>query len=359
MKMMITLTLMFFLTPVVHGYGDIPKEAWDEINDPFVVSPDFQTQLDSLPAKGKSEFLPWSDSYWPSYQGGIAYRWNLKAPERKKLPFNYTPPSAEEIRTLSQDEISVLSPAEKFDIYMGYFRFPTYQREIKRTDRKAEAWEGICHGWAAATTNFPREPQAIVLKGPSGIAVPFGSSDIKALLSYYQGELSDAPSVTLGSRCESGRRGRNGLSRACKDVNAGAFHVVLTNMLGLRQTPFVADMTTGKEVWNFPVYSYESLVIRVKNKASVGAAPGTVKEVEFKTKVSYTIEADTDWGPTGGTLNKKEFHYRVEINANGDIIGGEWLEYERPDFLWIQERPEFVGHYKEIGKIYHSSLSER
>ena len=43
----------------------------------------------------------------------------------------------------------------------------------------------------------------------------------------------------------------------CRDLNAGAFHVAMTNLLGLQGRGFVEDRTFDYEVWNQPVKSYE------------------------------------------------------------------------------------------------------
>jgi hypothetical protein len=53
---------------------------------------------------------------------------------------------------------------------------------------------------------------------------------------------------------------------ACKDTNAGSFHVVVTNLLGLQGRSFVEDRTYDYEVWNQPVRSYKV----TKNAALTG-----------------------------------------------------------------------------------------
>ncbi|NBX17181.1 MAG: hypothetical protein EBR09_07440, partial [Proteobacteria bacterium] len=67
---------------------------------------------------------------------------------------------------------------------MGRFDFPTVQSERRRTSPAAAAWEGLCHGWAPASLEF-NEPEPVTVTGENNIKIPFGSSDIKALLSWY------------------------------------------------------------------------------------------------------------------------------------------------------------------------------
>ena len=50
------------------------------------------------------------------------------------------------------------------------------------------AWQVYCHGWTAASIAF-EEPAPILVTNPDGLRIPFGSSDIKALLTYLQGEV--------------------------------------------------------------------------------------------------------------------------------------------------------------------------
>ena len=37
---------------------------------------------------------------------------------------------------------------------------------------------------------------------------------------------------------------------ACEGVNAGALHILLANMVGIRKEGFIADVTRDREVWN-------------------------------------------------------------------------------------------------------------
>lgn len=44
--------------------------------------------------------------------------------------------------------------------------------------------------------------------------------------------------------------------------------------------------------------------------------------------------------------------YNLDINANGEIIGGEWKSAARPDFLWLKEKPaKFTGDYERLADL--------
>jgi hypothetical protein len=145
----------------------------------------------------------------------------------------------------------------------------------------------------------------------------------------------------------------------CKGVNPGAFHIVLANQIGLRKESFMADVTRDFEVWNHPISGFKSVI---RSKADIGptAAPGTVKEVFVNTQMSYSVELMPQWKPFAGLeatfTRTRTYEYTLEIDANGDIIGGEWLGTDRPDFLWNQQKRPFVGQYQKLEELYRASI---
>jgi hypothetical protein len=201
----------------------------------------------------------------------------------------------------------------------------------------------MCHGWAPAALNF-QEPHAIILKGPSGISVPFGSSDIKALLSLHSGEYATSRQRFMAGRCNEDLRSNPSAANnpECKDVNAGAFHLVLTNLIGRKKEGFVADVTRDLEVWNQPVSGFKTTIKGERMGRSEGANMTTVKEVEVETVMNFGKEISPQWNSYGAYMSSKTYRYRLELNALGQIVGGEWIESERPDFLWQLEKPEFI-----------------
>lgn len=332
-------------------------EAWNRQNDPMQMGQGYQTQPEALPSQGQLSLTPWTDTYWPSNQGGISARWNNPNPQ----PFGYEPPNQQQVAQMSLDQLKRLSPAEKYDIFMGRFDYPTVRSERQRTQPHNADWEGLCHGWAAAAYLY-QEPKPVLLRNGYGQEVPFGSSDIKALLTYYQGQVGQSTTQFLGSRCnlDLGRNPGGANTIECRDTNAGAFHVVLTNQIGLRKEPFIADVTRDLKVWNQPIYSYNTRVLNQRNGASAGAAQGTVKETTFRTNITYTVEVPPNWNALNGTPGFRSFtetyEYRVEINAQNQIVGGEWLTANRPDFLWKQSKANLSGYWANVQQIYNSSV---
>ncbi|HYX35501.1 MAG TPA: hypothetical protein VE954_20590 [Oligoflexus sp.] len=151
----------------------------------------------------------------------------------------------------------------------------------------------------------------------------------------------------------------------CSDTNAGAFHLVLANIVGLQKQSFVVDITRDREVWNQAVAGYTSREIRTLtgDKISKTAAPGTVKEVEIATTFYYTGEMNPAWEPFGnGTDLDKRYHlpqsyrYKIEIDSNGNIIGGSWISDLRPDFLWDAANPVFSPEFRDLKKLYYKAI---
>jgi hypothetical protein len=331
------------------------KERWDTANDPIHMLPsDYVYTLSSLPLEGAVETKPWSDSYWPSVAGGLAARWQQGISGHQVTPI----PTSQAL-ALTPGQLSLLSPAEKFDIFVGDEAMSLFQSERRRTHPTDESWFGICHGWAPAALLFA-EPKAVVVTGPSGIAVPFGASDVKALLSLYTGQFAQVGTKFLASRCnvDIANNPQAAMSPECRDTNAGAFHLVLTNLLGIKKQGFVADLTRDRAVWNQPVSGFRSTIISDQLGRSPGAAIRTVREVVVQTQMFYGVEIQAQWNSGVAMIQGKTYNYRLEIGLLGEIVGGEWLDAERPDFLWSKSLPEFVDSAPEshAGQIHWSQL---
>ena len=329
-------------------------EAWDYKNNPLLLSNQYQLNFAKLPLAGdlSAKQVPWADTYWPTHLGGISYRWNAS----QKFPFEEQLYPASALAQFSQNQMAVLSPAEKYDIFMGRYDYPLTQSELRRTDPNAPQWTGLCHGWAAAAAQF-KEPEPIVVKNRDGIVVPFGSSDIKALVTLYQGEFSPAKMRFLGLRCQRDPVDIEGIRQdpSCKGTNAGTFHLVLSNQISLLKQSFNADVSRSSEVWNHPVYAFQATVIG-KRAPTWQAAPGTVEEVVIETKMRYTVEAAPQWQPfkeRNKAFSKVAlYRYSIELNAEGNIIGGQWLSFGRPDFLWIKDKANFSGYFSGLAQIF-------
>jgi hypothetical protein len=316
---------------------------WDEqVSSPKIMGHYYTYIFSKLPHEGKvaASSKYWSGGYWALNQGNINYRWYA----RNKIGFNHYSPSFNEAKLMTIPQLAELSPSEKYDLFIGRYDYPLRNEVAQYADPRADTWEGICHGWAPATMNH-NEPLPKLLINPDGIEIPFGSTDIKALLSYYYANAHRAPDTfQVGRRCfKNSKRDKD----CDDDLNAGAFHVILTNRLGIQGKGFIADLYRLKEVWNHPVVGYSTQTRKISGP-SKNSATGTEQVISLRTKVTYVDENGPDWHPVIGTskqeLKNITYDYEVEINSDGEIIGGEWLSKNRPDFLWLMTRPrKFEG----------------
>lgn len=346
---------LFAAEDEISGNG---KNAWDFQNNPFRINENFESKMDQLPLSGDigKEGFAWPGYYWANNRGGIAYRWRAKNPQN----FKYESPSQLAIYSLSSDEINKLSPAEKYDIYTGNYNYPTVAKSWSQTSKREPMWHGICHGVAPSSLHH-KEPQTVNLINKDGISITFYSSDVKALLAYYYAKEYDGSSTQIGSRCFMNSKvpfARS--SKGCSDVNAGALHIVLTNMIGKNKTGFVADMERFKQVWNHAANSYESKIIQTVSGQESTSVSGTVKRYKMKTKIVYSASIDPTESPVIMTklaqYESRTYTYWLDVNTKEEIIGGSWVSSERPDFLWVKPKAVFTGKWAALNEIYSPKL---
>lgn len=320
---------------------------WTPDSDPFTVNQNYSAFLELLPKEAllPDSELPWSGPYWADKKGSIAFRW-----QSGEKPWEYTTLSPESVKKLSSDEIARLSPAEKFDILRGNYDFPLLAEIRSFANKKARLWYGICTGWSQAALHY-EQPKPISLKNPDGIWVPFGSGDIKALASYYYAFPGEDDRVTarIGTRCDKGDA-----KRVClRDVNAGAFHIMLANRLGLEKKGLFADMAHGKQVWQHPIYGYESRFLGERAPRD-DASPLAVREVHVKTKLHYAKEKPATWEPNTMRERARRYSYWLEIDADGQIVGGSYTSIgggRVPDYVWISEPLTFEHGYERLNEM--------
>jgi Transglutaminase elicitor len=354
MKYVLSIVLALFLSESILAQTQNFVEAWKGFSDPEIFSSDFTHDFKSLPLEGSIQIGPkaWSGDFWASKRGGINLRWNHPSQEG----FDYKSPTKEQVMSMDLSELATLSPTEKYDLFTGRYDYPLKKEVQGSVSRNAADWTGICHGWAPASI-FHNEPTPKILTNPDGIQIPFGSSDIKALISYFYAFHHDNGTDQIGLRCFFGSW--LGGARGCgEDLNAGAFHIVIANKIGLYKEGFLADVDRYREVWNQPLIAFKSVVVADNLPPSKSAAKNTVKEIKIATDIFYVNENLPGWNTVHGTrdqmISRRSLLYRIELNAQGKIIGGEWESKERPDFIWNKnpaKLEEFNGILSELPKL--------
>lgn len=347
------LTLLFSALIVTSPvFADI-DEAWEGFSAPEIMSDGFNNNFFALPLEGQisAGTKGWSSTYWPSNKAGIANRWNSP----NKEAFNYSSPNKAMVARMSIDELKTLSPAEKFDLLLGQYDYSFKTQALGATSKRAKDWAGICHGWAPAAM-LHNEPTPKTVTNPDGIQIPFGTADIKGLLSYYYAFYTeDQDTNQVGLRCFFGSW--LGGARGCNDdLNAGAFHIVMANKLGLQNEGFLVDIDRFNEIWNQPVHGFKSKITHPNLPVYRGAARSAVRVIRVETEFFYTDESDPTWDLVIGTENqkiaKKDLAYTLELDAAGNIVGGEWESSDRPDFLWNKKKvTSFEGIFAKLSEL--------
>lgn len=346
-----------------------PKSINDPANFSLVVKSPMTLLLSQLPLEGKlsDDRLGWSETFWPSNKGGIAYRWNHPTPNN----FKYALHTKEQLLAMTSEELSQLSPTELYDISQNDYKYSLTKKVLNTFNENKLWWEGICHGWALAASYYP-EPQKVELTNKDGIQVSFGSSDVKGLLAMHEAFNSKGAYAQVGKRCgvngkvageafpEDGDVPEPAQKDAdrpeCSDTNAGAFHVVVTNMLGRLQRGFVLDVDRFNDVWNQPAVSFKSEVVGPVALNENDRKNGIAQKIQVKTKLIYgdELEFRTEELEKEGTLGfvskepvtntpaqtfgEKNYEYILELDSNSNIVGGVWISTTRPDFIWVKNK---------------------
>ncbi|MBS1984484.1 MAG: hypothetical protein JST16_09955 [Bdellovibrionales bacterium] len=346
----------------------------------------------SLPAmaqagleNGKISEQPWSDSYWPTYQGLLGNRYADEGfgdvyPSDYQNYRNYV----EKPLNLTPANIDNLSPSEKYDLVIGANHSqgltPAMWAEGARyaNNGKVETWMGICHGWAPASYREPRAQRAVVVKAADGVTpVKFYPSDIKGLNSLMWAR-ARFTSNFVGLRCDTKNPSADGdhlLDPSCFDVDPADWHVSVVNQVGRVKKSFVIDSTYDYEVWNQPVVSYRyqyfnpmtnKYTHQLKDAVVVLSQfpndpfrkyrkAGAVQVVGISMELSYVGETapshSTSDSPVEDRIATVHYLYDLELDSAGNVVGGEWHQRQHPDFLW---NPVANADVRAVGERYIS-----
>ena len=353
------------------------------------ISLDMQQNFYQLPLSGKLNQVPWRGDYWPTSSWEIARQYQ---PQQKA-----TLPTLHDLKTMTREQLFQLSPAEKYDIARGDFDYTLTKIVLKKFEKTVEkygsrfsipSWEGLCHGWANASLNFPKEPGQTLFKTENGLSIPFGSHDIKGLLAWFQGEWgsSVAPDTyrinrisKLGKTCPFAKSNPAFAdNQDCKDISAAAFHTIIANQIGIKKTGLVMDVVEDDPVWNHPIHQYNSQIIsygrNLKDDPYFDLETyfaEASKVIEVKTTLVYPIEIAATPVPHGpdyeGSLSSMHLHYYLALDARGHIVDSRWHDDSaRPDTIWIYhpfnfahpEAPDQQILSSTLEKIYQQSIAE-
>jgi len=325
--------------PIAGFYASSETEVRAKDNFYYALfNKDYERKFASLPTTGEvtPARLPYVGSWYPQAQGGTNVR------------------------------IRGASPLEKYDaVFNAGSTAKAAGWELKNhtvsSNDSSAGWAGHCNGFSAAATRHS-EPQKEVTRG----STIFYPEDIKALLAeihmgakfYFLGGnrcglIENAPLMPPGNRQDPLTMGE------CDDVNPATFHISLTNWIGIQKYPLIVDIHGKEQVWNYPhwKYSVQSRVVSTATEANsliMGPNSGSVYKfnpaaASFRSVAmtvthtdAFSAEIMTAKVDTAKRYKAITYNYLLELNAAGEIIGGEWLstsQINHPDFIWVALEP--------------------
>jgi len=326
-------------------------------------------QLGSI-TQGKIKNRLWSDDYWAKYAGGLAYRYadpgfwldiNNRKPNDWKVPGLHILRNRPAAALIREGRTDSLSPAEKYDLLVGDTGYSLTRAFIREINQRTEPWEGSCDGWAYAAYNEAPPVKAVKVRNLAGQLITFYPSDVRALLTLlYSGYRVSS----FGGKCHSvnptvDAQGRL-TDKNCRDTSPADFHTVLVNQVGIGKRGFSVDTDYAKEVWNQPVKSfklryfnpqtlqayahgYHAKVHRsryTRDRFAVHRDPRATHIVAVDVEVHYQMEAFpkpvTHLAPSHDKATSATYRYDLELDAAGNIIGGEWdvsAQRNHPDLI--------------------------
>jgi hypothetical protein len=361
---------------------------------------------DLVSAKIDPSYKLWADYAWKADKGNIAERYGdssisdyttlgrkedatITRTLRKIVEKMKNEPRARS--TWDADDIrNKLSASEKYDLLLGDLDAGTTRAFWANTqqlvdDNDMAPWKGICGGSSGASIYFPEPVNPVTLlspiktqKYPDGIPVTFNARDVRGLSSImFTGfVLADDRRPVLGRPCNA-----KADEYSCFDTNPATLYIMALNWIGRFGLPIVGDIDPGEAIWNLPIVSYKIKGYFNPNKPSklydfdelreatlpkVMVAYSEFKKDKFADKrssqIAYLVgvnmdvtyaEPNSDRGPNGSQMRSTKtvsYKFDLEMDEAFRILGGEWHEEQRPDFLWV-----LPG---EWGKFYPTSIGD-
>lgn len=302
-------------------------DQWGPADNPTIFTPDLKLTVADLPLDGEAANIPWAASYWPLYEDAINHRWDGASSESPAAKYGKAFGVAD-----IENKVSKVHGIDRYASRTACTENAQCNDKIgevcaKRTGQTngycIPTWWGLCHAWAPASILEPEPVYPVTRNG-----VTFKVNDIKALMTLvYNSSTSKFVSLRCDEDESQGQITYDAYGRPtgddveCKDTNAGTYHVLLTNYLGLRGQSFVEDRTFDDEVWNQPLRGYrvtqqKEVTAQEANKlVGVTAAPGSITTTSFEVKAM----AKDAWHHQPAYTVVPGTTVRVEMDGTGDV----------------------------------------
>jgi hypothetical protein len=358
--------------------------AWPTKSEDFAQALDesIVTELSRLPLSGDAPRRSWSASRWAGLNDSTNARWladELSPMEKYDAVFNQwdatktfqnlTPfdPVRCDVEPHDADYYKLLGQAAE---WMSRQRGNWVAHDGLDNDQDkavdecddldgVNAQRDLDHAWTAAamTEHEPVKPVTVA-------QFTFWPSDIKALLLTVYDNAS-AFILTGSCRAQTLERTADGILalKGCEGMSASDFHVMVTNFIGRFQSSLGQEASENGQLVSRPMDSYfidlqreiagEDALALLGLEASSDGAYSPNPDARGWAEVNLTVHArerselgqkNEDGTPTQNTVSYA-YHYILELDAVGRVIGGQWLMDEEaqqpPHYLWIAQGPRF------------------
>lgn len=376
------------------------RRTWESEDNPknFFKDTAYTANINQLPTAGSTSTVSWSGYWWPTRNGEASVRytknlydtigeWSDAAggyistyPWSVSVGMYAQPSDYDSIKSSSNATeyiYDIYSPSEKYDLLVGDYNF-TFTNALKNKGAQyayggdLPDWFGICDGWTMASFLNDRPLQSVVVSNADGLQLTFFPDDIKALASEYWAN-AHYTSRFLGGRCPYVYPQPGWFTDpTCISLNPGTFYITLGNWVGLYGKHVTFDPNADGAIWNLPVKDYAFRFYNpLTNDFSADAASSKVSKSQLLssgdnfntyvaqnaaptavnfvgvfmniTHVNYIFADELVHGnnPHDNNYHSYEFDAIIGLDANDNIVGGEWVHKTHPNFMWVidQNKP--------------------
>lgn len=326
---------------------------------------------------------PWSGDYFATYRGGLSARFAERGFPSSSRWSDY---DAHFTRYLAEDysvrpQLDELSAAEKYDLLVGDSNRTLTRWSIEQSassvnpQGQIETWFGLCHGWAPAAYMDKRPRKTVSVRLENGQELKFFPDDIKGLSTLLWSNARFGQ-LFVGGRCndKNPRQDESGriVSDDCWDTNPAVWHAAALNRMGVDKASFVMDATFDYEVWNQPVTAFKVQYFNPETRKEGSIAESTIDLSSFSKdlfkkyrspkstsvvgvmmSVEYVSEISASHKLTDSSADDStvwvDYFYDLELDAQGNLVGGEWYQNAHPDFLWSPTKSSKAKAFSEQG----------
>jgi len=241
----------------------------------------------------------------------------------------------------------------RYDLWSGTQDFTNWQGA--RSNEKNELSQ---MDLLTAVALYPGKFKTIESKGPSGIVVPFVSTDIGAMLAWFQYQQGRTPHVVAG-RCEKGYY----ISKAALEQNLATGRLSRlqygSEMEKLRKS-FECRGIMDATLFHYAIMFHlgelgKPLIMERDNRLSI------VRGFEFSLKKEasgyFTGKMKLNVVSFRGEFNQ-EYDYRMEINSKGVVNQAVWVDGSSPDVIWKPEEMVAEGPLAGVFDLMKESIEK-